>query len=796
MVAANPSSLTTVASCRADGRGNNDAIKSPTTQWGDVIQQEETRSEMNEQQAMDKFKEAIKELPPGWHRNPKTYTSDYIDINSGKEAPYFHDDGRQSWRNPALAKIRKVMAEYACQQDMENNKQRLQAKFWKKYRMMIRSGMPMLAVQHTARLHGVDPILLENPTLVQERRFWKRYHLMIKSGVPRLAVDQASRLFGADLLPKRLKDEDSSSWAALSAPAPTSRSLAGANVVLDSDYFIKKYTKLYKVGVSKRAIESMAQREVIGGYSKRKQLLETVFSAGTTVAAETLPATTDHDAEVENTDTNADKEEHPIFFEPRDDANQVEFPSNLHGSDAYLGLLVRQLVKSSNVIYAGNEHFVVDKHALQHVLGNLKDAQEARDSYNSTLEVVAVEKQEAIEWKQAPLLELWDNLGIRKPTMSTKEVRIKGLDQLVVYLEEQESGADRTVEAPASVALSTCVDRHLSAVPSSTSLQGGNGDDGRTRCFDYESLGRLYRPGVCVACATDDDNGVVVWNRYEENHPSRQPSFQVGIEFSVKIGGRVTSCQVVETVHHFEGQRHIESLTFLPVPIQDQEDPPSSLHHQDGELVSPSSCSQAQADPLLSSNDRNLKEDNDPEEDAQPVELVEAMPLLQPSYSQDSEIVQGLFEDENAVTAYQQDATVMETAVTWEETEEAITVTLEVPGFGIDQLQVSLRDFILTVHGVRQDGENEGGLLEFHEELMLGSAVYNADEIQALFTKEILTILIPKFQNVIPETREIPISPLMEVDEAAMSHQPHHRYLDDAEEDVKRIVTEYVASDM
>ena len=90
------------------------------------------------------------------------------------------------------------------------------------------------------------------------------------------------------------------------------------------------------------------------------------------------------------------------------------------------------------------------------------------------------------------------------------------------------------------------------------------------------------------------------------------------------------------------------------------------------------------------------------------------------------------------------------------------------------QLQITFKDVMLIIHGVRQD---EDGFVEFHEELMLVSTVYNTDEMQALYAKDVLTIIIPKHPNVMTESRQIPISPLLEVDDDSVDDcdNPHQR---------------------
>jgi HSP20 family molecular chaperone IbpA len=101
----------------------------------------------------------------------------------------------------------------------------------------------------------------------------------------------------------------------------------------------------------------------------------------------------------------------------------------------------------------------------------------------------------------------------------------------------------------------------------------------------------------------------------------------------------------------------------------------------------------------------------------------------------------------------------------WEENEETATLTMDVAGFSVEDLQVSLhqdhhhhQQLVLCLSGKRQN--KIGDTFVLHRRIVLDQQVYNVDRDiqQAYFSDGVLEITIPKHQDPKPEEiRWIPI---------------------------------------
>ena len=97
------------------------------------------------------------------------------------------------------------------------------------------------------------------------------------------------------------------------------------------------------------------------------------------------------------------------------------------------------------------------------------------------------------------------------------------------------------------------------------------------------------------------------------------------------------------------------------------------------------------------------------------------------------------------------------------ESEDAITVSIELPGLDKDAVQVSIEDGVLTVTGEKKSSEDrkedsfhivERRYGSFSRSLTLPTTV-NPDQADARFENGVLTIRLPKHEQVKPKRLEI-----------------------------------------
>ncbi|MDJ0974182.1 MAG: Hsp20/alpha crystallin family protein [Planctomycetota bacterium] len=108
-------------------------------------------------------------------------------------------------------------------------------------------------------------------------------------------------------------------------------------------------------------------------------------------------------------------------------------------------------------------------------------------------------------------------------------------------------------------------------------------------------------------------------------------------------------------------------------------------------------------------------------------------------------------------------ATQLRPALDVSESEDAITVSIELPGLGKDAVQVSIEDGVLTVTGEKKSSEDrkddsfhivERRYGSFSRSLTLPTTV-NPDQADASFEHGVLTIRLPKHEQVKPKRLEI-----------------------------------------
>lgn len=96
------------------------------------------------------------------------------------------------------------------------------------------------------------------------------------------------------------------------------------------------------------------------------------------------------------------------------------------------------------------------------------------------------------------------------------------------------------------------------------------------------------------------------------------------------------------------------------------------------------------------------------------------------------------------------------------ETDSEVVVTVELPGLNKDDVQIELSDDVLTIKGKRQREQREGetyhlierGYGEFERRFSLGVPI-DRDRVEANFKDGVLTITLPKAEEVRPRRVEI-----------------------------------------
>ncbi len=96
------------------------------------------------------------------------------------------------------------------------------------------------------------------------------------------------------------------------------------------------------------------------------------------------------------------------------------------------------------------------------------------------------------------------------------------------------------------------------------------------------------------------------------------------------------------------------------------------------------------------------------------------------------------------------------------QTEEAFWIEASVPGFRPEEVEITLDENVLTIHGTRRPTETMGGYLQrerqltsVHRHVSLPAQV-KADEITAHFENGVLTIMVPRAQKAQP--KRIPVT--------------------------------------
>ena len=96
------------------------------------------------------------------------------------------------------------------------------------------------------------------------------------------------------------------------------------------------------------------------------------------------------------------------------------------------------------------------------------------------------------------------------------------------------------------------------------------------------------------------------------------------------------------------------------------------------------------------------------------------------------------------------------------QTEEAFWIEASVPGFRPEDVEISLDESVLTIHGTRHPDETKGGYIQrerqltsVHRHVGLPAQV-KAEEITASFENGLLTVMVPRAQKAQP--KRIPVT--------------------------------------
>lgn len=476
-----------------------------------------------------KIQKAYETMPSGWRKNPNVGT------RTG-EAPYIHEDGSTSWKNPNSDEMKAILE--AAKKEEEKALELLDAS-------------SNSAADNEGEMQGSS---------APSQRILKKYRLMVKRGVPVEAAKQSARVIDgvnlddSDLLhdssqdsPNRSNDMKASKVTTNDANVRENQSKSINTTVRQADFqerqkkaLIKKYKKMFKAGVPMQNIQSMAQREL---RTDNVDFLEPL-----------LTLTEGADKNRSDSSTSA-----PQYFKTLPNGDKIEFKlSNTNKEGTHLARLVQKLVLTVNKgrvgirNEAGRETILTASlQDLYNALGALRGVQLARDNYNSTCGVnfKTMDKSE-IKSKRKPFLELIRNLaGLRTPTRLEETVDIKGLDNLIQFIEHK-------------------FERELQEIKETINLG----------MYDFNSLTEIYKPGSRVVAKSVFASGVdmiceVSWNRFEQGRTlfGVTRSFKVCFQFIVAVGEHFTMCEYVENIEHFDGRRHIHALNFVPLTSFDSE---------------------------------------------------------------------------------------------------------------------------------------------------------------------------------------------------------------------------------
>ncbi len=433
-----------------------------------------------------KIQAAYNTLPSGWRKNPNVGTK------TG-EAPYVHDDGRTSWKNPNSDQI-KAMLDVAMKEEEKelehvvdsshhssnnsnnavemkedstsSNSTAPNQRLLKKYRLMFKRGVPLQAVKQSA--HIVDRLDLEDVDIL---------------GDPNQVSSSESRNEGDVPVVKTINRPNTKENKLSSTSTGTQNTTSSRQNNFQerqNNALIKKYKRMMKAGVPIEGIKTAARREIC---TADVDFLEPILTS------------TIQDESKSNEAIDSPSEQ---FFKPLPDSDRVEFNlNNVNMQGASLGRLIQKMILTVNKGRVGMRNassresiLTASVNDLYNALGALRGVQVARDMFNVTCaEKVRKMHESEIKAKRKPFLELIGNLGVSSPTHAQEEVDIKGLDELIQYIELKFEKELKEIHDMIDVGM-----------------------------YDFNSLTEIYKPGSRVVAKSVFASGVdmiceVSWNR-------------------------------------------------------------------------------------------------------------------------------------------------------------------------------------------------------------------------------------------------------------------------------------------
>ncbi|KAL7542096.1 hypothetical protein ACHAXR_013216 [Thalassiosira sp. AJA248-18] len=248
----------------------------------------------------------------------------------------------------------------------------------------------------------------------------KKYKRMIKAGVP---MDRVQQLAGLE---------------AGASPEQVAAIVLGGNDKKDEpsiNPLMTKFLRMQKAGIPVAAIQNSARlqghdikevNEALGVSDESKAVQEQ--------SPAKVPAAKEKEVKNEATIPSAK----PASAEPfTPQKGTVAFPSSRGGQNMFpLTDLIRkmaQTVQKTSQFAVGFSEMVLDELTLYHALGALNGVQFARDEYNTTIGAKHMDK-ELLHSKRHGFVEMATSIGMTLPNDSTR-VDIEGLDDLIQHIE-------------------------------------------------------------------------------------------------------------------------------------------------------------------------------------------------------------------------------------------------------------------------------------------------------------------------------------------------------------------------
>jgi hypothetical protein len=425
---------------------------------------DEETDNMTYQVLLQKIQHMYDTLPSGWIKNDKVGSK-------SNEAPFLHEDGRISWKHPNSDEINALI--YAAKAIEEEE-----------IGLVNNSLHESLHEEKETKKDMID------------KRLLKKYRLMVKRGVPVGAVKQNAKVIDGI----ELDDSD----------------------LLDNKNNQENETKL--------------EADASGSHEDNATINE------------------EKNSFMENNKTMNSSQNLYKYFKPLNDGALVELMVSTSGDcekETFLARVVQKLVLTVNKSRGGytrtstqtESTITASTHDLYNALGALRGVRFSRELYNSTCGNCSTLSVSERKSKRKPFLELSSSLGFAVPASEHEQVEVKGLNELINFIEAQYHKKLAMIKDKINVGM-----------------------------YDFDCLSDIYLPGSRVIAKNVFASGVdmiceVSWNRFEEGKTlfGLTRSFKVCFQFIVAVGEHFTMCEYVESIENFDGRKHIQSLNFVPL---------------------------------------------------------------------------------------------------------------------------------------------------------------------------------------------------------------------------------------